>query len=193
MFLLQIPGLGGGRGGYIGALLMGLTFAATAFSCTAPFAGSVLAAAVATGKWSGAILGMGIYGLAIAVPFVLLALSPKALSRLPRSGAWMNELKVVGGLVELAAALKFLVIADHAWSWGIFTRTSTLVAWSVIALLCGLYLLGLIRWKDDERIESVGLMRLVLAGIFLGLAVWFGAGVAGTGLGAVEGLFPGTY
>ena len=192
VFLLQVPGLGGGRGGYVGALLMGLTFAATAFSCTAPFAGSVLAAAVATGKWSGAILGMGIYGLAIAVPFVLLALSPKALSRLPRSGAWMNELKVVGGLVELAAALKFLVIADYAWSWSLFTRTSTLTAWSVIALLCGLYLLGLIRWKDDERIASVGLVRLTLAGTFLGLAVWFAAGVAGTSLGAVEGLFPGT-
>ena len=187
---LHIPGLGGGRGGYLGALLMGLTFAATAFTCTAPFAGSVLASAVATGTWVSAVAGMAVYGLAIAVPFVLLALSPRALASLPRAGAWMNEVKVAGGLIELAAALKFLVIADHAWGWGVFGRTLTLVLWSAIALVLALYLLGLLRWEGDEKIEHVALPRVAIGIAFAGLAVWFAAGVSGLELGAVEGLFP---
>lgn len=191
VFLLQIPMLGGGRGGYLGALLMGLTFAATAFSCTAPFAGSVLAAAVATGSWTRAVTGMAVYSLAIAIPFVLLALSPGVLKKLPRAGAWMNELKVVGGLIELAAALKFLVIADHAWGWGLFGRTVTLVGWSATALIIAIYLLGLIRWDSDDRITTVGPVRLLLAIAFLGLGLWFASGLTGTELGRVEGLFPG--
>ena len=191
VFLLQIPLLGGGRGGYLGALLMGLTFAITAFSCTAPFAGSVLAAAVATGSWTRAISGMAVYSLAIAIPFVLLALSPGALKKIPKAGAWMNELKVVGGLVELAAALKFLVIADFAWGWGLFGRSVTLVGWSATSLIISVYLLGLIRWDGDDRITTVGPVRLLLAITFLGLGVWFASGLAGTELGRLEGLFPG--
>ena len=104
----------------------------------------------------------------------------------------MNELKVVGGLIELAAALKFLVIADHAWGWGLIGRTVTLVGWSAVALVIALYLLGLVRWDGDERIEQVGPGRVLLATVFLGLGIWFAAGVAGAGLGAVEGLFPGS-
>ena len=191
VFLLQLPMLGGGRGGYLGALLMGLTFAITAFSCTAPFAGSVLAAAVATGTWLTAVAGMTVYSLAIAVPFVALALSPGVLKKLPKAGAWMNELKVVGGLIELAAALKFLVIADYAWGWGLFGRTVTLVCWSVVALAIAVYLLGWLRWEGDDRIEHVGPGRLLLALAFAGLGLYFAAGLAGTTLGAFEGLFPG--
>ena len=191
VFLLQIPMLGGGRGGYIGALLMGLTFAITAFSCTAPFAGSVLAAAVATGTWVTAVAGMTVYSLAIAVPFVFLALSPNALKKIPKAGAWMNELKVIGGLIEIAAALKFLVIADYAWGWGIFGRTITLTSWSVVALAIAIYLVGWLRCEGDDRIEQVGPGRLVLALAFAGLGLFFAAGLAGTSLGAFEGLFPG--
>jgi thiol:disulfide interchange protein DsbD len=135
---------------------------------------------------------MTVYGLAIAVPFVFLALSPRALASLPRAGAWMNEVKVAGGLIELAAALKFLVIADHAWGWGVFGRTSILVLWSAVALILALYLLGLVRWDGDSRIERVGLSRLGLALAFLALGIWFAAGVSGLELGAVEGLFPGS-
>lgn len=192
VFLLQIPMLGGGRGGYLGALLMGLTFAATAFSCTAPFAGTVLAAAVATGTWVTAVAGMTVYSLAIAVPFIALALSPGVLRKLPKAGAWMNELKVVGGLIEIAAALKFLVIADHAWGWGVFGRTITLVCWSVTALAVAIYLLGWIRFAGDDKIEHVGPMRLLLALAFAGLGLFFAVGLAGTELGSFEGLFPGS-
>jgi len=191
VFLLQLPMTGGGRGGYLGALLMGLTFAVTAFSCTAPFAGSVLAAAVATGTWVTAVAGMTVYSLAIAVPFVALALSPGVLKKMPKAGAWMNELKVVGGLIEIAAALKFLVIADYAWGWGVFGRTVTLVCWSIVALAIAIYLVGWLRWEGDDRIEHVGPLRLLLALAFAGLGLYFTAGLAGTTLGAFEGLFPG--
>ena len=191
VFLLQIPMLGGGRGGYIGALLMGLTFAITAFSCTAPFAGSVLAAAVATGTWVTAVAGMTVYSLAIAVPFVFLALSPNALKKIPKAGAWMNELKVIGGLIEIAAALKFLVIADYAWGWGIFGRTITLTSWSVVSLAIAIYLVGWLRCEGDDRIAHIGPGRLLLALAFAALGLFFAAGLAGTSLGAFEGLFPG--
>ncbi len=191
VFLLQVPFMSGARGGYLGALLMGLTFAITAFSCTAPFAGSVLAAAVATGTWLTAVAGMTVYSLAIAVPFIALALSPGVLRKMPKAGAWMNELKVVGGLIELAAALKFLVIADYAWGWGVFGRTVTLVCWSIVALAVAVYVLGWIRWDGDERITHVGPARLLFALAFAGLGLFFAAGLAGTTLGAFEGLFPG--
>jgi thiol:disulfide interchange protein len=198
-FLLHLPAsvenrIGGGRGGYLGALIMGLTFAVTAFSCTAPFAGSVLAAAVASGNangWLRAVVGMAIYSSAIAVPFFFLAISPTALHRLPRAGAWMNEFKVVGGLLEIAAALKFLAICDNAWGWGVVGRTFTIASWSAISGLIAIYVLGRIRLQGDQAVAEVGLGRLFLALPFLALALWFAAGLAGANLGRVEGFFPG--
>jgi thiol:disulfide interchange protein len=198
-FLLRLPAgledrLGGGRGGYLGALVMGLTFAVTAFSCTAPFAGSVLAAAVAAGDangWLRAVIGMAIYSSAIAVPFFFLAISPTALSRLPRAGAWMNEFKIVGGLLEIAAALKFLAISDNAWGWGVVGRTFTISAWSAICLLLALYVLGLVRLRGDERITEAGLGRVFLALPFLAFGLWFASGLCGAHLGMIEGFFPG--
>ncbi len=196
VFLLRLPSglnnaLGGARGGYFGALLMGLTFAATAFSCAAPFAGTVLAEAVTTGSWHKAVAGMAVYGATIAIPFFALAMSPSALKKLPRAGAWMNEFKIVGGLVELAAALKFLAICDNAWGWGVFGRSSCLTAWSACSLLAGAYIIGLWRWQGDERVEGVAFPRLALSGAFLALGLWFLAGLCGHDLGLIEGFFPG--
>ena len=192
VWFLNLPSswLGGSRAGYVGALLMGLTFALTAFTCTAPFAGAVLSAGVATGSWGAAVGGMALYSAAIAVPFVGLAMAPGLLARLPRAGAWMNELKVVGGLIELAAALKFLVICDVAWGWGLVTRTPVLALWSATAGLIAAYLLGWIRLHDDTRLEGMGAGRLLLALAFLATAIAAGAGVAGADLGLVEGFFP---
>lgn len=194
-FLLRLPGplndaLSGTRGGYLGALVMGLTFAITAFSCTAPFAGSVLAAAVTTGSWGTAVLGMAIYSLAVAVPFTLLALAPGLLKALPRAGGWMNEFKVVGGLVELAAALKFLVICDWHWHWGIFTRGPVLAAWTATCLLIAAYLAGWLRLHDDARVEGLGLGRLLAVLAFAALGFWLFAGLLGGEVGLLEGFFP---
>lgn len=195
-FFLQPPAWmqalsGGSRGGYLGSLLMGLTFAITAFTCTAPFAGAVLAAGVSQGAWGAAVLGMAVYSGTIALPFFLLALAPGMLKRLPKAGAWMNEFKVVGGLVEIAAALKFLAICDYAWGWGLIGRTFSLVAWSVISLAIATYAMGWWRHEGDDRVEHAGLGRLTAAIIFAGIGLWLASGLAGANLGLIESFFPG--
>lgn len=195
-FFLQPPAwaqnlAGGRRGGYLGSLLMGLTFAITAFTCTAPFAGAVLAAGVSQGAWGAAVLGMAIYSGTIALPFFLLALSPGLLQRLPRAGAWMNEFKVVGGLIEVAAAFKFLAICDYAWGWGLIGRTCSLVVWAVISLAIATYVMGWWRHEGDERVEQVGLGRLSAGLVFAGLGLWLASGLAGANLGLIESFFPG--
>lgn len=197
-FFLQPPawmqGLAGGaRAGYVGALFMGLTFAITAFTCTAPFAGAVLAAGVAKGAWGAAILGMAIYSGTIALPFFLLALAPGLLKRLPRAGTWMNEVKVVGGLVEIAAAFKFLAICDYAWDWGFIGRDLTLTVWSAISLAVAAYVMGWWRHEGDERIAEVGVGRLALAIAFAALGIWLASGLMGGRLGLVESFFPGDF
>ena len=195
-FLIRLPAglensLGGGRGGYLGALIMGLTFAITAFSCTAPFAGAVLSQAVVTGSWTRAMVGMAVYASAIAVPFFALAMSPGLLKKLPKAGSWMNEFKVVGGLVELAAALKFLVICDVAWEWGLIGRSFTLASWSAVSLVIGVYVLGKLRFSSDEPVEQVGVGRLLIALTFIALGIWLASGLAGNNLGLFESFFPG--
>ncbi len=195
-FFLRLPSalegsLGGSRGGYLGALIMGLTFAITAFTCTAPFAGSVLADAVSTGSWTRAMLGMAIYASAIAVPFFLLAISPGALARIPRAGAWMNEFKVVGGMVELAAALKFLAICDLAWGWGVVGRTLTIAVWAAVALFLALYTLGRVRMPGDAPVAEAGLGRVLIGVAFGAVGLWLLAGLAGHNLGVLESFFPG--
>ncbi len=196
VFLLRLPfGLenrvGGAKSGYAGALLMGLTYALTAFSCAAPFAGSVLAEAVASGTWTRAVAGMAVYGGAIALPFFLLALSPGLLRALPKSGAWLGEFKVVGGLVELGAALKFLAITDNAWGWGVIHRPTTLAMWAALALVAAAYLLGKLRLPGDAPLAETGPVRLLCAAGFLALGIWFVAGVCGLNLGVLESFFPG--
>lgn len=195
-FLIRLPAgledrLGGGRGGYLGALIMGLTFAVTAFSCTAPFAGAVLSQAVATGTWTRAVIGMAVYSSAIAVPFFVLAMSPSLLKRMPKAGAWMNEFKVVGGLVELAAALKFLVICDVAWGWGIVGRNFTVASWSAVSLVIAAYVLGRLRFPGDNPLPEVGVGRVLTGISFLAVALWLASGLAGNDLGLFESFFPG--
>jgi thiol:disulfide interchange protein len=194
-FLIRLPSalensLGGGRGGYLGALIMGLTFAVTAFSCTAPFAGAVLSQAVVTGSWTRAMVGMAVYASAIAIPFFALAMSPGLLKKLPKAGSWMNEFKVVGGLVELAAALKFLVICDVAWEWGIVGRSFTLASWSAVSLVIGVYVLGKLRFSGDSEVPQVGVSRLMIALAFIALGIWFASGLAGNNLSLFESFFP---
>jgi thiol:disulfide interchange protein DsbD len=195
-FLIRLPAgledrLGGGRGGYLGALVMGLTFAVTAFSCTAPFAGAVLSQAVATGTWTRAVVGMAVYSGAIAIPFFILAMSPSLLKRMPKAGAWMNEFKVVGGLVELAAALKFLVICDGAWGWGIIGRSFTVASWSAVSFVIAAYVLGKLRFPGDSQLAEVGVGRVLTGIAFLAVALWLASGLAGHNLGLFESFFPG--
>ena len=194
VFFLRLPtrlmNLGGDRSGYAGALVMGLAFAVMSFTCTAPFAGLVLGSAALNGSWATAVIGMAVYASVIALPFFFLALAPKLLQHLPGSGAWMHEFKVVGGLIEIGASLKFLYMTDFYFGWGLIDRTTVLSAWASIAVALAIYVLGIIRLKDDCPMSVIGPGRLLLAIVFGMLALVFVAGLSGTHLGALEGLFP---
>ena len=176
--------------GWIGVLFMGLTLTLVSFSCTAPFVGGLLAAA-ATGSWTWPLFGMVAYSATFALPFVLLALFPRALDRLPKSGAWMNSLKVVLGFVELAAAVKFFSNADLVWGLGVLPRTLGVLLVGASLVLTGLYLLGVLRVGhgrlDRPRAGRMGL-ALALAFLLGGLLVL--PGMLGRPLGFLDAYLP---
>jgi thiol:disulfide interchange protein DsbD len=177
------------RGGAVGVLFMGLTLTLVSFSCTAPFVGGLLAAA-AGGTWAWPMLGMVVYSAAFALPFVLLALFPRALSTLPKSGAWMNVLKVVLGFVELAASLKFLSNADLVWGWGILSRPLAIAITVVILFVAGVYLLGKLRLSHDEPVPAVGVGRLLAAVGFIALGLYMLPGLFGAPLNSLDAFLP---
>ncbi|WP_228350303.1 protein-disulfide reductase DsbD family protein [Rhodocaloribacter litoris] len=177
------------RRGYVGVLFMGLTLTLVSFSCTAPFVGGLLAAA-AGGTWVYPLLGMFAFSLAFALPFVLLALFPKALGALPRSGSWMNAVKVTLGFVELAAALKFLSNADLVWGWGILSRPLAIALTTVLFFLAGLYLIGVLRLAHEPAPETVGVGRLLAAVACFGLSLYLLPGLFGAPLNRLDAFLP---
>lgn len=168
-----------GRGNVVGTLLMGFAFTLTSFTCTAPFIGSLLVVA-ATGNWQWPLAGMLAFSSVFALPFVILAIVPQRLASLPRAGAWMSEVKTMMGLLEVAAAMKFLSNADLVWRWGIFTRKVVLVSWVIVALLL---VAQFLRGKRSAA-------KFVLAAASLALAVWLGNGARGARLGELEAFLP---
>ncbi len=141
-FLLDIAGAASTRGGYVGVFLMGATLVVTSFTCTAPFVGSLLSFGASGGDLGRVALGMTVFGLTMAVPFVALSLVPGRIRALPRSGEWMNTLKVFMGFVEVAAALKFFSNSDLVWHWQLLSRELFLLLWGVIFAVAALYLFG---------------------------------------------------
>ena len=127
--------------GIIGALLMGLTFTLTSFTCTSPFVGTILVSA-SQGDWQMPLVGMLAFSTVFALPFFVLALVPQWASSLPRAGGWMNSVKVAMGFLEVAAAMKFISNVDLVWKWGIFTRDVVLSVWITNELILAVYLLG---------------------------------------------------
>ena len=163
-----------------GAMLMGLTFALTSFTCTAPFIGTVLVTA-ATGAWHQPALGMLAYSTVFALPFFVLALIPQWASRLPRAGRWLVSVKVVMGFLELAAALKFISNADLVWHWNIFTRDVVLALWVALAGLMAAYFVA----------SGPGTVaRLAGAAASLGVGIWLATGLVGRSLGELESFLP---
>lgn len=177
------------QGGYMGVLFMGLTLTLVSFSCTAPFVGGLLAA-TASDEWAYPILGMLIFSATFSLPFILFALFPNALQSLPRSGAWMNTVKVVLGFVELAAALKFLSNADLIWGWGLISRPLAIALAVVIFFLTGIYLVGKLRLSHDPPVEQVGVVRLLFAMGFFGLSLYMLPGLFGAPLNALDAYLP---
>jgi len=163
-----------------GAMLMGLTFALTSFTCTAPFVGTVLVTAAA-GAWREPAIGMLAYSTVFALPFFVLALIPQWAARLPRAGRWLVSVKVVMGFLELAAALKFVSNADLVWHWGIFNRDVVLALWVALAGLMAAYLVA----SGPGSIP-----RLATAAAALGVGIWLATGLVGRSLGELESFLP---
>lgn len=176
-------------GSTMATLLMGLTFTLTSFTCTAAFVGTVLVA-VTQGEWFWPAVGMLSFSTAFALPFFLLALFPQYLQSLPRSGGWLNSVKVVMGFLELGAAFKFLSNVDLVWGWNTVTRQLVLAAWIAISLVTALYLLGKFLLPHDAPVARLSVGRMLGATFFLGLAFYFLTGLFGANLGEWEAMLP---
>ncbi len=180
-FLLNASAQGESKGGMIGVMFMALTLTITSFTCTFPVVGGLLVMA-AGGDLIYPVIGLATFASVLAFPFLLLALSPGLLAKMPKSGDWMNTVKVVGGLVEIGAAFKFIntaecvfVVPSEAW----FNAYTVLTIWVVMALICGIYLLGLFRTDHDYEEVKVGPGRIVGGWLFLSLALFLAPALFG--------------
>ena len=177
------------KSGIISILLMGLTFSLTSFTCTVPFVGTIMVAA-ANGDFMWPIIGMLAYATIFSLPFFLLALFPMYLKSMPKSGGWLNSVKVTMGFLEIAAAMKFLSNADLVWHWGILTFEIFLSCWVAISILIVIYLLGKIELPHDTKVEKVGVLRLLFCILFLSISIYLSTGLIGKPLGEVEAFLP---
>jgi thiol:disulfide interchange protein DsbD len=178
-----------GHGRVAGTLLMGLAFTLTSFTCTAPFLGTLLVVA-SQGDWQWPLAGMLAFSAVFALPFVVLAFVPQVLASLPRSGPWLLAVKAVMGIIELAAAMKFLSNVDLVWGWHIFTRPVVLASWVVLGVVLVVYLAGLVRLGPAGRLGRPGAGRLALVGASSLLTVWLASGLGGRRLGELEAFLP---
>jgi len=180
------------KGGYVGIFFMSATLVLVSFSCTLPLVGNVLVLA-AGGEILKPIMGMFAYSLAFAIPFTLFAIFPEWLKSLPKSGGWLNSVKVVLGLLELALALKFLSIADQTYHWGILDRDVNIAIWIVIFSFLGVYLLGRIRMPHDSPVDKVTVPRLILSILTFSFVVYLVPGLWGAPLKTLAGYLPPMY
>lgn len=176
--------------GFISIFFMAFTLVLVSFSCTGPIIGTLLVEAAATSNFISPAVGMGGFAIALALPFTLFALFPSWLKAMPRSGGWMNTVKVVLGFLELALALKFLSVADLAYGWRILDREVFVALWIVIFALLGVYLLGKIRFPHDSPQEKTGITRFMLAIVSFAFAVYMLPGLWGAPLKSISAFAP---
>jgi thiol:disulfide interchange protein DsbD len=179
----------GQLGTMFATILMGVTFTLTSFTCTTAFVGTVLIYAT-QGVWFWAVVGMLGFATAFALPFFLFALFPRWLQSLPKSGGWLNSVKVVMGFLEVAAAFKFLSNVDLVWRWNTVSRNLVLAAWIAIALVAAIYLLGKIQLPHDSPVERLGVPRMLFATSFFGVAFYLLTGLFGAPLGELDAWLP---
>lgn len=177
------------KGGLAGIFFMAFTLVLVSFSCTGPIVGSILISS-AGGALVKPILGMFSFSLAFAIPFTLFAIFPEWLNSLPKSGGWLNSVKVVLGFLELALAFKFLSVADQVYHWGLLDRDIYLAIWIVIFFLLGLYLLGKLRLPHDSPMDYLSVPRLMLAIVTFVFVVYLIPGLWGAPLKALSGYLP---
>ena len=178
------------KGGLLGLFFMAFTLALVSFSCTGPIIGYLLVEAVSKGTLMGPAMGMLGFSAALAIPFMLFAFFPSWLKELPRSGGWLNTVKVTLGFLELALAFKFLSNVDLAYHWGILDREVFLALWIVIFGLLGLYLLGKLRFSHDSDVPFISIPRLFFAIAVLSFTVYMIPGMWGAPLKALSAWLP---
>ena len=176
--------------GLLSIFLMAFTLSLVSFSCTGPIIGFVLVQVSTTGSIVAPAIGMLGFAIALALPFTLFALFPSWLKSMPKSGGWMNVIKVTLGFLELAFALKFLSVADLAYGWRLLDRETFLALWIVIFALLGFYLLGKIKFPHDDDDNKVGVTRFFMALVSLAFAVYMVPGLWGAPLKAVSAFAP---
>lgn len=177
------------KGGFIGSFFMALTTVIVSLSCVGPIVGALLVEA-ASGLGAKPIIGMFGFSLAFSIPFTLFAIFPSWLNSLPRSGGWMNSVKVVLGFIVLAFSLKFLMIIDDTYHFGLLGRDVYLAIWIAIFTLLGLYLLGKIKFKNDSEFKHLGFFRLILAIASFSFVIYLIPGMIGAPLKSISGLLP---
>jgi len=177
------------KGGYAGVFFMALTTALVSFSCTGPIAGSLLVQA-SKGELIHPLVGMLGFSTALALPFTLFAFFPSWMRSLPKSGGWLNSVKVVFGFIELALALKFLSVADLTQHWGLLDRDIYIGLWIVIFTLLGCYLLGWIKFAHDSEVKHIGVPRLGFIIATFGFVIYLLPGLLGAPLKFLSGFLP---
>lgn len=179
--------------GMLSIFFMAFTLVLVSFSCTGPIIGTLLVEAASTSNFISPAVGMFGFALALALPFTLFAMFPTMLNSMPKSGGWMNTVKVVLGFLELALALKFLSVADLAYGWRILDREVFVSLWIVIFALLGMYLLGKITFPHDDKVEKIGITRFMLACVSFAFAVYMLPGLWGAPLKSISAFAPPTY
>jgi thiol:disulfide interchange protein DsbD len=176
--------------GILSVVFMGLTFVIVSFSCTGPAVGSLLVEVATQGNLLSPAIGMFGFSLALAIPFTLFAIFPAAMKSLPKSGGWMNSVKVVLGFIVLAFAMKYLSSADAAAGWGILDREIFIAIWIAIFLLMGFYLMGKIKFAHDSELKHIGIFRLVLIIATFSFVFYLIPGLWGAPLKGVAAFLP---
>ncbi len=177
------------KGGMVAAFFMGLTTVIVSFSCTGPIIGALLVEA-ASGDVLRPTIGMVGFGVAFALPFTVFALFPSIMNRIPKSGGWLNSIKVVLGFIMLAFSMKFLMTIDSVYSLGILSRDLFLAIWIVLFSLLGLYLMGKIRFQHDSDIKSIGVFRLFLIIAVFSFVIYLIPGLFGAPLKGLSSFLP---
>ena len=178
-----------GKGSLGGIFFLALTLVLVSFSCTGPIVGTVLIKSTAGEFWA-PMVTMLAFSLAFALPFTLLAMFPDLLKKLPKSGGWLNSVKVCLGFIEVALGLKFLSVADQTYHWGILGRKLYLIIWIICFTLMGLYLLGVIRFKRDAKLKRLSALRIILSLASFAFVAYLATGLWGAPLKALSGYLP---
>lgn len=179
--------------GVLSIFFMSFTLVLVSFSCTGPIIGTLLVQAASMGTAVGPAIGMFGFALALSIPFSVFAIFPNMLQSMPKSGGWLNSVKVILGFLELALALKFLSVADLAYGWRLLDREAFIVLWIVIFSLLGVYLLGKIKFSHDSEVKYVSVPRLFMAIISFAFAIYMVPGLWGAPLKAISAFAPPLY